>query len=88
MDETSQPQEEIVEEVIEEVQTTEQKTSKLKEWMLKLKHFVNECIRVVRVTKKPNKEEFKTVVKVSAAGMGIIGAIGFAVYILGQFIKF
>jgi len=45
----------------------------------KLKKFIKECRRVLRVTRKPNKEEFKTIVKVSGLGMIIIGLIGFLI---------
>jgi len=45
----------------------------------KLKMFINECRRVLRVTKRPDSFEFKTIVKVSGLGMGLIGLIGFLV---------
>lgn len=44
--------------------------------------FLIECKRVLAVTKKPTGEEFKTVVKVSGAGLLLIGLIGFLVMIL------
>ena len=44
---------------------------------MEFKRFLTECGRVLRVTKKPNKEEFWTIVKVSAAGILLIGLIGF-----------
>jgi len=44
---------------------------------IKLKSFTNECVRVLKVTKKPDSFEFKTIVKVSGLGMIIIGLIGF-----------
>ena len=46
-------------------------------WGFKLKRFVGECRRVLRITKKPDAVEFKTIVKVSSLGMAIIGLIGF-----------
>ncbi len=52
----------------------------------KIKRFINEAIRVLRVTKKPSKDEFLTVVKVTGLGMLIIGAIGFIIFIISQFI--
>ncbi len=45
----------------------------------KLKMFVKECRRVLRVTKRPDSFEFKTIVKVSGLGMGIIGLLGFLI---------
>lgn len=49
----------------------------IQETIIKLKSFLVECIRVVRVTKKPDKQTYLTTVKVSAMGMAIIGAVGF-----------
>lgn len=51
----------------------------------KLKTFYVECKRVLRVTKKPNRDEFQTIVKVSAIGMAIIGVIGFLVHFIKEF---
>jgi protein transport protein SEC61 subunit gamma-like protein len=45
----------------------------------KFKRFFQECRRVLRVTKKPDKQEFLTIVKVSALGMAIIGIVGFLI---------
>ena len=54
-------------------------------WQAKeVENFVNECIRVLRVTKKPSREEFKTIVKVSGLGMMLIGFIGFVVTMIKQ----
>ncbi len=50
----------------------------------KFKDFVNECVRVLKVTKKPTKDEFKTIVKVSGLGMILIGAVGFILQMLRQ----
>ena len=43
--------------------------------MVDLKRFYKECVRVLKVTKKPDNEEFKTVVKVSGLGILAIGLI-------------
>ena len=45
----------------------------------KLKSFVMECKRVLLVTKKPTKIEYKTIVKASGLGIIIIGLIGFLI---------
>ena len=50
--------------------------------MFKFKRFINECIRVLRVTKKPDKFEFTTIVKVSGLGILIIGLIGFIIQMI------
>ncbi len=53
----------------------------------KLKNFINESIRVFKITKKPSSEEFKTIVKVTGIGTLIIGFIGFVIHLISQLIK-
>lgn len=48
----------------------------------KFKSFVIQSKRVLRITKKPSKDEFKIIVKVSGIGSLIIGTIGFIIYLL------
>jgi protein transport protein SEC61 subunit gamma-like protein len=50
----------------------------------KIKDFIRECKRVLIVTKKPSKDEFKTIVKVSGLGIIIIGVIGFLIQMVKQ----
>jgi protein transport protein SEC61 subunit gamma-like protein len=50
--------------------------------MARLKSFIMECKRVLRVTKKPDKQEYLTIVKISSIGMAIIGVIGFLIHFL------
>ena len=54
--------------------------------MKKLKYFFNECVRVLKITKKPTGDEFKAIVKVSGAGILAIGAIGFLVQMVSTFL--
>ena len=56
----------------------------LSSYLIRFKSFINECIRVLRVTRKPSKDEFKTRVKVSGLGMIIIGLIGFVITMIKQ----
>ena len=51
-------------------------------WQYMAKSFIQECLRVLRITKKPDAIEFKTIVKVSGLGILIIGAIGFVVQMI------
>ena len=44
---------------------------------MSLKSFITECARVLKVTKKPNKQEFAAIVKVSGIGILAIRAIVF-----------
>lgn len=43
---------------------------------------VHEYIRILRLARKPSREEFTMIAKVSMAGIGIIGMIGFLLYAL------
>ena len=61
----------------EEVQFQEEKPNKLK-------RFIKETLRVIRITKKPSKDEYLSLVKVTGLGICIIGALGFVVFILKQ----
>lgn len=38
----------------------------------------------MRLTKKPNKTEFKSAVKVTGLGAAVIGAIGFIIFLIKQ----
>jgi len=50
----------------------------------RFKGFVQECRRVLKVTRKPTKEEFKTIVKVTGLGIAVIGLIGLAMHMMNQ----
>ncbi len=54
--------------------------------LTKIKTFYAECVRVFKITKKPTKEEFKAIVKVSGLGILLIGFIGFLVHFIDQLI--
>lgn len=46
--------------------------------------FLKQCERVLRVSKKPDAEEYKTVAKVTGVGILIIGVVGYIVEVLSQ----
>ena len=53
-----------------------------------MKSFVIKCKRVWHALKKPTKDEFTKVAKVSAVGIIILGALGFAVsLVMKLFVK-
>ena len=52
----------------------------------KLKDFWIQTKRVLRVTKKPDKQEFLTIAKVSGLGILVTGLIGFIFHIINQII--
>tara|TARA_Y100000310_G_C20551714_1_gene748426 strand:- start:863 stop:1051 length:189 start_codon:yes stop_codon:yes gene_type:complete len=55
-------------------------------FLSKSKSFLLECKRVLKVTRKPTKDEFKTIVKVTALGMVVMGLIGFVIVMITQYI--
>jgi len=48
-------------------------------WKYRIRAFIQESIRVLKVTKRPDSAEFKTIVKVSGLGILAIGLIGFII---------
>ena len=50
----------------------------------RFKSFVGECLRVLKIIRRPDSFEFKTIVKVSGLGIIIIGFIGFVLFMLKQ----
>jgi protein transport protein SEC61 subunit gamma-like protein len=46
--------------------------------------FIKLCQRVLHVSKKPGKDEFLNVAKITGVGVLIIGAIGFVISIGAQ----
>nr|MBA4404980.1 protein translocase SEC61 complex subunit gamma [Nanoarchaeum sp.] len=53
----------------------------------RFKSFILQCKRVFQITKKPTKEELKVIVKVTAIGIAVIGAIGFIIHISWELLK-
>lgn len=51
----------------------------------KFKNFLGECARVIRVTRKPSKDEYKVITKVSAIGILLFGLIGFVLRLVEDF---
>ena len=48
----------------------------------KLKNFITECGRVLRVSRKPTKHEYWTIAKVAGIGILIIGLLGFILHLM------
>jgi len=51
----------------------------------KIKATLREYLRVLRVTKKPTGEEFKTIMKVSGLGILALGLMGFLLQMIRYF---
>ncbi|MEK6914183.1 MAG: protein translocase SEC61 complex subunit gamma [Nanoarchaeota archaeon] len=55
--------------------------------MLNIKSFLNQSLRVWKLLKKPTNEEFKTISKVSAIGLCIIGLLGFLINLIMTYLN-
>jgi protein transport protein SEC61 subunit gamma and related proteins len=56
-------------------------------WVMKFKEFIKECVRVIKVTKKPTMKEYKVILTVSGIGILVIGFIGFLIAMLKQLLN-
>ena len=63
------------------------KAPSLKELPAKIKKMFKEWRRVYKITKKPSKEEFVSIVKVTGLGIIIIGALGFMIFMVVELIS-
>lgn len=61
---------------------------KLKKYLIKLRSFYEQSKRVWLITRKPTPQEFKIVALVSAAGISIVGLLGFVLYAIWQIFGF
>lgn len=77
-------QEQSFEEMAEEPGKKQQLVSQLHYYFLKLKSFYVECLRVWKITRRPDRDEFKTIVKISGLGILLIGVIGFIVHFVKE----
>ena len=48
---------------------------------MKIKSGLKQYMRVMRIARKPGKDEFLTSSKISALGIALIGLIGFVIFI-------
>ncbi len=53
----------------------------------KIKSFLLQCKRVWHILRKPTKEEFKSIAKISALGILAIGLLGFFISIMISLFK-
>ncbi|MGF7117838.1 protein translocase SEC61 complex subunit gamma [Methanobacterium oryzae] len=50
--------------------------------------FIRQCRRVLHVSKKPDREEYQQVAKITGLGIILIGVIGFIISIIAQLIGY
>ena len=49
---------------------------------MRIKKFLKNCARVLKVTRRPTKEEYFTAAKITGLGILLIGSIGFVIFLL------
>ena len=52
--------------------------------MKQVQDFIKQSKRVLKVTQKPDSEEFWMITKVSLIGIGLLGTIGYIMFALSQ----
>lgn len=52
----------------------------------KLDKILKDCKRVLKVSRKPDREEYLEFSKITAIGIAIIGLVGFVIVLIGQLI--
>ncbi len=48
--------------------------------------FINRCMRVLHIAKKPTRKELNEIVKVTGLGLLVIGSFGMLMYLIFSFI--
>ena len=48
--------------------------------------FVQRCIRILQIAKKPTNKEYNEIVRITGIGMIFVGVVGMAMYVLFSFI--
>jgi protein translocase SEC61 complex gamma subunit len=54
----------------------------LGEIRVKLASFLGQCRRIFTIATKPNKKDYLDLAKIVAAGVGLIGLVGFIIYLI------
>jgi len=49
--------------------------------------FIQSCSRLLRLARKPGRTELWRSIKVCAAGITLVGAVGFIIYLLSSLIE-
>lgn len=54
---------------------------------MNVKEKLQNYIRILKITKKPTRQDFIDTARICAIGVGIIGLIGFLLYMLSLFVN-
>jgi protein transport protein SEC61 subunit gamma-like protein len=53
-----------------------------------ISQFIKQCRRVLYISKRPDRDEFQNVAKITGIGIIIIGVIGFVITLIAQLTGF
>lgn len=48
--------------------------------------FVQRCIRILQIARRPTKKEYDEIIRVTGIGMIFVGVVGMAMYVIFSFI--
>ena len=69
------------------IKNSKNKDNKINHKIDELKAFIQQCRRVLIITRKPTRDEFINVSKITGLGICLLGAIGFAIHVPIMYIK-
>ncbi|RJS84959.1 protein translocase SEC61 complex subunit gamma [Candidatus Bathyarchaeota archaeon] len=49
--------------------------------------FIQSCLRLLRLARKPSGTELRRMIKICSAGMILVGLIGYTIHLISSFIK-
>jgi protein transport protein SEC61 subunit gamma-like protein len=54
--------------------------------MVLMRDFLSKCKRVFRVSRKPDKDEYMEITKVTGIGILLIGVVGFVIMLIARYL--
>ncbi len=55
--------------------------------IVEIRKFIENSKRVMKVATKPTKEEYIRTLKITSAGVGLLGAMAFVVYVVFELVR-
>ncbi|ABO34460.1 protein translocase SEC61 complex, gamma subunit [Methanococcus maripaludis C5] len=71
----------------EKTTSTEISTSKVNTTLNNLKDFLHQCRRVLMISRKPTRQEYITISKVTGLGICLLGFVGFIIHVPITYVK-
>jgi len=71
----------------EKTTSTEISTSKVNTTLNNLKDFLHQCRRVLMISRKPTRQEYITISKVTGLGICLLGFVGFVIHVPITYLK-